>query len=277
MSEVQKATVDLDRILETLRRGVRRSDVVMGVGLNAASQTPPISHILAPEKPHVIHLVKQDLTDAEKVHVAEEFAKWVKANGLRELMETFSVYLHQLYLVLYQLLQQSSKLGALEKITPDKFERQGIGEQVETLAKALTISQSDIRIIASLSQARNCYAHRLGLVGALDVDMVNGKFELIWRTVEIEAVDDDGAVVKEDDLYGRPLGKGTTIGVRLGTKTKEFRRGDELVLTKSDLKEICLAVLTIGQEIFKQVVDIARKEGRLVEKVNDSLDDPKPV
>lgn len=277
MPEAQKAPVDLDRVLETLRRGVRRADVVMGIGLNAASHDPPISHILAPEKPLVIHLVKEQLSGQEKAHVSAEFAKWVKASGLRELMETFSVYLLQLYVVLFQLLEQAGKLGALEKVTPDKFERQGIGEQIETLAKAVTISQNDIRIIASLNQARNCYAHRLGRVGLQDIDKSTGKLELIWRTVEVEGVYVDGTVIKENELYGRPLEKDTMISMRLATTTKEARIGDELVLTKSELKEICWTVLTIGQELFKQVVDIARKEGRLIEKVNDTLDDPKPV
>lgn len=65
MTERQTIHIDLDRLLETLRRGVRRSDVFMGVGLNAAEHNPPVSHLLAPDNVHTIHLVKENLNDDE--------------------------------------------------------------------------------------------------------------------------------------------------------------------------------------------------------------------
>ena len=38
MTQKQTVHIDLDKVLETLRRGVRRADVFMGMGLNAAEQ-----------------------------------------------------------------------------------------------------------------------------------------------------------------------------------------------------------------------------------------------
>ena len=51
---------------------------------------------LLPKVCNNIRLVKEELTDPEKAHVAAEFGKWVRTNGLRELIETFSIFLHRL-------------------------------------------------------------------------------------------------------------------------------------------------------------------------------------
>ena len=82
MSKQEMITFNLDHVLEILRKGIRRADVFMGIGLNAAAHDPPISHLLAPEGLHNIRLVKEELTDPEKAHVAAEFGKWVRTNGL---------------------------------------------------------------------------------------------------------------------------------------------------------------------------------------------------
>lgn len=277
MTQTQSVHIDLDRVLEILRRGIRRADVFMGMGLNAAEQVPPPSHILAPEANHTIHLVKQDLTEDEQAHVAAEFGKWVRTNGLRELMESFSIFMHELYTVLFVILRSRDKLGELARIPPPRLERMGIEDQIETLSKAVVVPPGDIRIARSLNQARNCYAHRRGVVGEADIDTESGFFNLFWTAFRIEIAEPDGNVVPEAEMYGRVFENGGTVQLRVSEHSKEFRRGQELVVSKSELKEICLCVLSIGQRLFNATVSRARDEGVLTEAVSDNLNDPQAV
>lgn len=277
MAEKKTIHIDLDRVLEILRRGIRRSDVFMGVGLNAAEQEPPISHILAPDSIHTIHLVKENLTDNEKTHVAREFGKWVRGNGLRELLETFSIFMHELYAVIYLLLRCHDKLGALEQCTPEQFERLGIGEQIEQLSSAISVQESDVRIVRSLNKARNCYAHRQGVVGQADIDNEAETCSLVWNAFILEVIEPDGNIVSEIEIPGKILRSGGAAQLRIVEKRKDFQVTAELVLEKRELKEICLCVSSIGRRLFNEVVELARSEGILTEKVSDNLDDPKPV
>lgn len=277
MTQVQKVHLDLDRILETLRRGIRRADVFMGMGLNAAEQHPPPSHILAPEVGHTIQLVKQNLTGHEKTHVAAEFGKWVIANGLRELLETFSIFMHQIYTVQFIILRSLGKLGDLSNVPPKKFERMGISRQLDTIAKTISVHADDLCIVRSLNQARNCYAHRRGRVSGVDVNANTSVLELVWKAFQFEIIEPNGNIVLGPDIYGRVFENGGTVQLRTVIKSKKFSRGDELVVSKQDLKEICLCILLIGESLFNKTVDLAKTEGVLTEKMNDSLIDPKPV
>jgi hypothetical protein len=277
MAERKTIHIDFDRVLEKLRRGIRRSDVFMGIGLNAAEQNPQISHILAADSIHTIRLVKEQLTDDEKTHVAREFGKWVRGNGLRELLETFSIFMLELYTIVHFLLRYRNKLGALESYAPKQFERMGIGEQIEHLSSGISVQESDVRIVRSLNKARNCYAHRQGLVGQADVNNEAGTLALIWNAFNLEIVEPNGNVVSEIDIFDRTFRHGGTVQLRVIETKKDFQVGAELVLEKRELKEICLCLLSLGQRLFNEVVELARKEGILAEKVSDNLNDPKPI
>lgn len=277
MIRKHKVEINLDSVLETLRRGVRRADVFMGMGLNAAEQNPPPSHILAPETGFKIQLVKQDLTKQEKAHIASEFGKWVQANGLRDLMETFSIFMHTLYTVNFMLLNSLGKIDDLASIPPPRFEKMGIGEQIDTLAKVVTVSADDFRITRSLNQTRNCYAHRRGIIGDIDIDHTTNVFELLWAAFQIEIAEPNGNLILEPEIYGRVFENGGTVQLRMVMRSKQFRRGEELVVSKKDLKEICFCVLSIGERLFSETIRLAREEGVLAEKGGNNLRDSKPV
>jgi hypothetical protein len=249
----------------------------MGMGLNAAEHDPPLSHILAPDTVFAIHLVKETLTDAEKAHVAAEFGKWVRANGLRELLETFSTFMHELYTVLFVMLRSRRKLGALSRCPPPQFERMGIGKQIEKLSEVIAVPLADIRMVRSLNKARNCYAHRHGVVGEADIDADTGVFTLLWTAFQIEIAEPDGNIVRAPEMYGRTFENGGTAQLRGCEMKKDTRHGDELVVNKQELKEICWCVLNVGRRLFNETVELARREGILTEMISDNLDDTKPV
>lgn len=276
MPKAEHKNFDLDRVLEILRKGVRRADVFLGVGLNAASHDPRLSHLLVPDNFMHIHLVKQQLTDEEKVHVADEFDKWIRANGLRDLIETFSIFLHRLYVPLYQI-EASRRPESLDLATPERFEQKGISDQVEDFARLVPVSAEDIQILKSLNQARNCYAHRRGIIGKRDVDADVNTFTLLWKTLQIRIEEPDGNVVVGRDLQGKTFEQGGVMQLQNTLQEKVFSLNEELLLDRREMKEICLSVYILGKQFFRGTIDYAREAGVLREIVNESTDEAKPV
>ena len=71
--------------------------------------------------------------------MAAEFGKWVRANGLRELIETVSLFLDKLYLPLFMIHRGADKDGKkLER--PDRLERLGIIDKIEAMSGVLLVS-----------------------------------------------------------------------------------------------------------------------------------------
>lgn len=276
MSMQETITFNLDHVLEILRKGIRRADVFMGIGLNAATHDPPVSHILAPEGPHHIRLVKEELTDEERAHVAAEFGKWVRTNGIRELIETFSIFLHRLYMPMF-VMRQGRGLEGEKLPAPDRFERMGIADQVDAFAMTVPVSDADRRMLASLNQARNCFAHRQGRVGERDIDAETAAFCVRWSAFQLEIAEPDGNIVVEDAMFGRVFENGGMVQLRVVEREKAFALDDELILEKRELKEICFAVLTIGQRFLQGAISAATEAGVLQQVVDQNLDDPKPV
>ena len=248
----------------------------MGIGINAAAHEPPISHILAREGLNDIHLVKAELSDEEKAHVAEEFGKWVRTNGMRELIETFSIFLHRVYVPMFVLRRGCGRNG--EKLSlPPQFERMGVTDQVDEFAKMVPVNEGDHRILKSLNQARNCFAHRQGGVGERDVDTKTEVFCLYWTAFQLEIVEPNGNIVPEEAMIGRVFENGGVFQARVVQREKVFSLNDELVLEKRELKEICFSVLTLGQRFLQGAISAASDAGVLENKVDTNLNDPKPV
>lgn len=276
MTDPQPININLDHIVETLRKGVRRADIFMGIGLNASTNAPPISHVLATEGFHHINLVKDNLTQGEQEHVALEFGKWVRASGIRELIETFSVFCDQLYRALF-VMQRLKGDREMKLMTPAQFEQKGVGDKMEALSTLIEVSEADRRVLRSLNQARNCYAHRQGRIGERDVSADTKSMVLIWNAFQVEAQEPNGNIVVEQDLIGYLFEEGGMMQLRVIERIREFALGAELVLDKRDLKEICFSTLNIGQRLLHQTVELAKNLGILKQPVDETIGQPQAV
>lgn len=269
MSEKRTIHLDFDRLIEVLRKGVRRADVFLGVGLNAATHQPPISHVLPSEGGLQIQLTKEELNAAEKEHVSHEFGKWIVANGLRELLDTFSNFMSRLYIFLYLLRRDGVQNGADQLCSPRRFERMGIGEKLKTLSAFIDVSPEAQQIIESLNGARNCFVHRFGMIGPSDIEDASKEFVLRWNVIQIEVQEPSGNVVEGDEIFSKVFEKGGDVLGRIVGRSKTYKLGEELVLDKGEVREICLYVYILGHGLFRGAVGLAREAGVLKES-----DDP---
>lgn len=274
--EPQHIKVNLDAIVEVLRKGVRRADIFMGIGLNAATHEPPISHVLATEGFKHINLVKEELSPEEQAHVALEFGKWVRASGLRELIEAFSIFCDQLYVALF-VMQRVKSSEQTKLLPPQQFERRGIADKLDILSDLIQVSDGDKRVVRSLNQARNCYAHRQGRIGEFDLDAESKAMVLVWNAFQVEAKEPNGNIVTEDELIGYMFKEGAMMQLRVIERERSFPLNSELVLDRQDLKEICLSTLHIGQRLLHQSIAMAKALGILKTPVDETLGQPEAV
>ena len=244
----------------------------MGLGLNAADHDPPISHVLAPKQQQDIRIVKAELNVAEREHVIHEFSKWIRINGLRDLIETVSIFMDRIYIPLFILHNGKDRDGgALPKIK--NFKRLGLSKKFEVVARIRNLSEADLRIIRSLHNARICYAHRLGVVGAEDVDPATSDLVIRWNALQLEIVEPDGSVVHESAMFGRTFEFGGTIQSRVIERVKTFNLGVEIILSKQDLKEICISTLWIGQRLIRETAQAAHDAGVLNAAMEEDVND----
>jgi hypothetical protein len=87
--------IDFGKILEVALKGVRRATVFLGLGVNAALDSNFSKYQLTDIAQ--IQLLPEHVDAKTLSHFKEEFKTWVVGNGLRELVETFSVFLEQLH------------------------------------------------------------------------------------------------------------------------------------------------------------------------------------
>ena len=185
-------TINLDAISETARKGVIRTVVFLGLGVNAAndphfngyelnrfqgSRPTNVGYKFLPSK-----VTQKTLSEFKK-----EFGNWVVANGLRELVETFAVFLDQIQNACLTMALNRRKLTTKEAVAFAKqFPYKGIKEKLSLLNKRFNIRPEHPDYIISINQIRHCLTHRLGRVGPEDCKTDN-KLTVRWLGLDFFA------------------------------------------------------------------------------------------
>ncbi|MEP4034912.1 hypothetical protein [Pseudophaeobacter sp.] len=90
-----KINLDFGAILEIALKGVRRSSVFMGLGVNAARDPENKDYQLSGITQ--IQLVPENVPKEAVEHFKKEFQIWIVAGALREATEAFALFLDELH------------------------------------------------------------------------------------------------------------------------------------------------------------------------------------
>ena len=183
MSEPQIINLNLDynQLRETGLVWARRASIFLGLGSNAAKASPPLSHVMDSRVQYI--LVPPDPAPELKEKFLEEFEVWVIANGLRELVEGYSTFLRNAHSAAFIVSSPGGKVSYGDHQSASAaFERRNVAEQSTELCQMLGIENAYEKMFESFRRARNCLAHRNGVVGPVDVGSVEGdSLEIRWR------------------------------------------------------------------------------------------------
>lgn len=258
---MSKITVNLDQIKEIALKGIRRTTIFLGLGVNAA-RNENFNMYQLPEN-HYLRLVPENASEQKIKRFKENFEKWIISNGLRELIETFGLFLDKIHQACLWFATTKGSMGPEEANTHGPaFEKKGVEEKLKTLRTRFSILTDTEKYFASINQARNCITHRQGRIGSKDL---KGKdsLHLTWWTLEIVAQTADGKVVSLTPIpkEGIYLEKAGTIGVKFLERLRQFKLGEIIELTPKDINEICFLVYKAANDIVASTMNYANKIG----------------
>lgn len=180
----------------------------------------------------------KSISETENNTLHFEFQRWAAAAVLRDLMESFSIFLAEVY---EGIIQANPKVTY--SVSFAKFERCGIEEQLDILSQNFGIDQRWVTTLVGFNRMRNCLAHRQGKVGVRDCtdgdDLV-----VSWLVSNITLTDGPEKGWVEDDGYmsGLMAAKksfGAAAEFKTQIKEKRFELGSILNFHPQDIFEIC--------------------------------------
>jgi hypothetical protein len=261
--------INLQVLQEIANKGVRRSALFMGLGVNAA-RSPDLKHY------ELSGITGLDLipagVDAETLkEFKEEFERWVVGCGLREMIETFSVFLDETYNVCRLFSEEGNTVtGELAKrIESDnkKFKSYGIKLKMKFLYDGYQVGVKEQTYLTSINQARNCLTHRRGIVGT--EDCIEGQ-ELVvkWQGLDIWAETAANERIPMELPFKNPmiLEAGGKIKAGRVERIRKCPIGAVVKFTPKELAEIGLTMLDMAHEITSGVEQYGKNVGIAFEK-----------
>jgi len=255
-------TIDFDQMKDIAYRGVRRAAAFMGLGVNAARDHQFKKYQLSDLA--MFRVITDDLDDKGITHIKDEFEKWVISNGLRELVESFGLFLDKVHTACLWMATNKKQLTNEDanKFGP-AFEWKGVEEKLSTLRNRFGVSTDKEKYFTSINQARNCITHRKGRVGPEDLKGEKS-FRLTWWGFDVYVERPN----KERILLKPPFPKegiffkdGGSLLLQVNDRTIEYILGDTLNLSPNDLSEICLLVRLASDDITRSTHEYAKKIG----------------
>ena len=238
----QKNTVHIDfaAIREIAYKGVRRAAVFLGLRINASESPELKDYKLIHHSPYLF--LPADVDGATLGDRKEEFGSWIVTCGLRELMETFAVFLDKIHEVC--LLMAVSK-GQIDKTEVEDYARsfphKGLKDKLSTMANRFSVAPDHPEALSSINQSRNCLAHRRGVVGPEDCND-GDELSVRWWPMQLYFEAPEGERMVVDLPITRPVEGPTGASLKIGRaeQVRSFPRGTVAKCSPKELYEICL-------------------------------------
>lgn len=242
--------------------GVMRASVFLGLATNAVAAGPTLSHVLDDRVEY--QFVPTEVPAATAAHFKEEFTYWVTGNALRELVDSFSAFLIKCRPIVRVMEDKKIDKAELDRLAAG-IEKKNISEQYEEIRKFIDLDPIYADMFESFRQARNCLAHRRGVVAPRDVNTDNGHFKLRWcfmgtflRSPDGTEQAIDNASIEDGVVAG---GEGGNIVIQLTWKEKKIPIGDQIKLSRHDLGEICFGVHFAASHVITKMHEFALAHG----------------
>ncbi len=255
--QAREVVIDLDQVWEPALVGILRASLFAGLGANAA-RDPSLTNF---DLPGLMKFSYSRLVpDLQEIKL--EFERWTLANAFREAVESFALALDRSYEGL--LLAEWVKTGKRPTLSRfRKFFHVGIEGKLEVLCAEFRVTTDVAPYFVSLNKARNCLAHRMGVVGPMDLTEGNA-LVVRYRRMEFIIIEDNG---REQTI---PVDTGGTFQIESPCRRAEipfpeeqraFGLGARLLLEPSDVKYIFWTLNRCVIELKSSIVAKLREMG----------------
>ncbi|GAB1266741.1 hypothetical protein [Aurantivibrio infirmus] len=257
--ETIKLNIDIAQIKDTAFKGIRRTTIFLGLGINASSDERLVSYQLIDSVP--IQLVPQNASAEALNHYKEEFGKWIVTCGIRELIEWFALFLDQIHHSCLLMMMHSKEILNEDFATWNRaYHYKGIGDKLTILKNRFGFDISEIKNVSTIQDVRNCLTHRAGVVNKQDINDEDN-LTLKWLGFDVYIEEPDGNRISLNlpiDQEGVLIKNGGEVKLAFVERTKSFKMGEVLVLEPKLLIELCNYVLISTEKIVKQTTELAK-------------------
>lgn len=173
---------------------------------------------------------------SKDLHV--EFQSWAAVSVLRDLIESFSIFLMETYGHAV-----ASSPNRSFPVTVEQFERRGIEDQLAVLSDCFSIAPVWVTRLTGYNRARNCLAHRAGVVGPTDATEA-GVLVVRWLVTSAALTSDKVTpyVPVEGPLASLARGEHVSGGaaqIAINDRKKRIAVGRTLRFMPNEVLEIC--------------------------------------
>jgi hypothetical protein len=248
--------IDFGKILEVALKGVRRATVFLGLGVNAALDTNFNKYQLT--EIAQIQLLPQEVDARTLSHFKDEFKTWVVGNGLRELIETFSVFLERLHEACL-VIENHVKPISLKDLAEQQagFVKYGLPKKFTVMKEKFSVGPKHPVQLLTLNKARNCLTHRRGLVERIDCNLTDS-LKVSWVGADIFVQTPSG----EKHLLekGLVLAEGGDIMLQFLERERVFPVGSVVRFSPKELAEICWFFIREAQTTCETAAEFANSK-----------------
>jgi hypothetical protein len=148
------------------------------------------------------------------------------------------------------------------------FDWTGVEKQLEILRNSFSVQTSKEKYFKSINQARNCIAHRRGIVGGDDL-RGDSQLKIAWWALDTHIETSNGDKILFNPPYpkeGIYIKGGGNVAFTVVDRERQYKIGDFIKLTPTDLSEICLVATLATQEILSSTVSYLKSIGIIVNK-----------
>lgn len=255
--EPERRSINIDRVTEVMKLGVRRAMAFIGSAERYAAIPPPTSLSLSTMA--AFRVLPDPLPGETAEAYQKEFFLWSLGNALAELDRFFHLYLDQVWHVA-ELVEDGPALRADRELVSIERQTNSATKLVQVTNRIGAADQQSPHW-ATLANVRNCLMHQAGRVTPSKVNH-DGRLRVSWRRFESAIETDDGErfVLNERDepLF---LENGGRAVVTVADHHIDFEVGEQVLIRAQHLSEICLYYQMAAELISRRLVEHCREKG----------------
>ncbi len=256
------AKVDLAALLGTLQRSLQRTLDIAAFGLIAAENATEQKLELPGA---FFHMIPAQNVALDFETARNEFKRWALTGAMRDSVEAVHIFLDKARPIcfLYSVADQPKIMGddwnkGMVRDTK-KFHRLGLPDKIKYLAEEYDSSLvSEVtEELLSINLARNCLAHRSGIVSDYDSNSEEGLM-VRWRKMEIGATGSNGERIIT--AMAR-VEAGESVFLRYAKAQKLFKKGESVTFTVDEFGELCMTLFFFGSQLIHNMEQFGRSKG----------------
>jgi hypothetical protein len=206
--------------------------------------------------------VPPQVSDEILLEFKKEFGHWVTANGFRELVQSFELFLDKVYDAALGIDINTRGIETnLARKRLKGFHQEGISKKLDHLSSEYAIATIKEPALDSINLMRNCLTHRRGIVAPKDGDPA---LEVHWWGFDIALETKEGVrtilphVIGSEGLFVANESQALALYVE---RSKSFPIGTVVQLSSRDVAEMCQMMLMAAQDILKSFLAYSDSKG----------------